>query len=86
MCTVYIYLNMSNNKNQVIGFFFPLAVAIFNGHQNSTFYVKSSLSPDDQFLVSGSSDEAAYIWKVSCQTSFTNRRLKYSYKYFFLDE
>ncbi|KAI2521370.1 denticleless E3 ubiquitin protein ligase homolog [Homo sapiens] len=40
-------------------------VAIFNGHQNSTFYVKSSLSPDDQFLVSGSSDEAAYIWKVS---------------------
>ncbi|XP_012493780.1 PREDICTED: denticleless protein homolog [Propithecus coquereli] len=40
-------------------------VAIFNGHQNSTFYIKSSLSPDDQFLVSGSSDEAAYIWKVS---------------------
>lgn len=40
-------------------------VAVFSGHQNSTFYVKSSLSPDDQFLVSGSSDEAAYIWKVS---------------------
>ncbi|KAL0608786.1 Denticleless protein-like protein, partial [Plecturocebus cupreus] len=40
-------------------------VAIFNGHQNSTFYVKSSLSPDDQFLVSGSSDEAAYIWKIA---------------------
>ncbi|KAM4814933.1 denticleless protein homolog isoform 4-T4 [Thomomys bottae] len=40
-------------------------VAVFNGHQNSTFYIKSSLSPDDQFLVSGSSDEAAYIWKVS---------------------
>ncbi|XP_012870723.1 PREDICTED: denticleless protein homolog isoform X1 [Dipodomys ordii] len=40
-------------------------VAVFSGHQNSTFYIKSSLSPDDQFLVSGSSDEAAYIWKVS---------------------
>ncbi|XP_077013862.1 denticleless protein homolog isoform X1 [Tamandua tetradactyla] len=40
-------------------------VAIFSGHQNSTFYVKSSLSPDDQFLISGSSNEAAYIWKVS---------------------
>ncbi|XP_059531281.1 denticleless protein homolog isoform X4 [Myotis daubentonii] len=40
-------------------------VAVFNGHQNSTFYIKSSLSPDDQFLISGSSDEAAYIWKVS---------------------
>ncbi|NXK25045.1 DTL protein, partial [Arenaria interpres] len=40
-------------------------VAVFNGHQNSTFYVKSSTSPDDQFLVSGSSDCNAYIWKVS---------------------
>ncbi|XP_067421104.1 denticleless protein homolog [Emydura macquarii macquarii] len=40
-------------------------VAVFNGHQNSTFYVKSSTSPDDQFLVSGSSDQSAYIWKVS---------------------
>ncbi|XP_072503993.1 denticleless protein homolog isoform X2 [Notamacropus eugenii] len=40
-------------------------VAIFNGHQNSTFYVKSSISPDDQFLISGSSDESAYIWKIS---------------------
>ncbi|XP_060040295.1 denticleless protein homolog [Erinaceus europaeus] len=40
-------------------------LAVFSGHQNSTFYIKSSLSPDDQFLVSGSSDEAAYIWQVS---------------------
>ncbi|XP_039385350.1 denticleless protein homolog isoform X3 [Mauremys reevesii] len=40
-------------------------VAVFNGHQNSTFYVKSSTSPDDQFLVSGSSDQSAYIWKIS---------------------
>uniref|UniRef100_A0A8V5G567 Uncharacterized protein n=1 Tax=Melopsittacus undulatus TaxID=13146 RepID=A0A8V5G567_MELUD len=40
-------------------------VAVFSGHQNSTFYIKSSTSPDDQFLVSGSSDCNAYIWKVS---------------------
>ncbi|XP_075386214.1 denticleless protein homolog [Tenrec ecaudatus] len=40
-------------------------VASFSGHLNSTFYVKASLSPDDQFLLSGSSDEAAYIWRVS---------------------
>ncbi|XP_064365724.1 denticleless protein homolog isoform X2 [Dromaius novaehollandiae] len=40
-------------------------VAVFSGHQNSTFYIKSSVSPDDQFLVSGSSDCNAYIWKVS---------------------
>ncbi|NWV01595.1 DTL protein, partial [Upupa epops] len=40
-------------------------VAVFNGHHNSSFYIKSSTSPDDQFLVSGSSDCNAYIWKVS---------------------
>ncbi|KAL2305988.1 hypothetical protein Nmel_003887, partial [Mimus melanotis] len=40
-------------------------VAVFSGHQNSTFYIKSNTSPDDQFLVSGSSDCKAYIWKVS---------------------
>uniref|UniRef100_A0A8D0LA04 Denticleless E3 ubiquitin n=1 Tax=Sphenodon punctatus TaxID=8508 RepID=A0A8D0LA04_SPHPU len=40
-------------------------VAVFSGHQNSTFYVKSSISPDTQFLVSGSSDQNAYVWKVS---------------------
>ncbi|XP_039593884.1 denticleless protein homolog [Polypterus senegalus] len=40
-------------------------VAVFSGHLNSTFYVKSSVSPDDQFLASGSSDHNAYIWKIS---------------------
>lgn len=41
-------------------------VAVFSGHQNSSFYIRSSLSPDDQFLASGSSDSHAYIWKISC--------------------
>ncbi|KAK7907693.1 hypothetical protein WMY93_016305 [Mugilogobius chulae] len=40
-------------------------VAVFSGHQNSSFYVKSTVSPDDQFLASGSSDSHAYIWKMS---------------------
>ncbi|CAI9550575.1 unnamed protein product, partial [Staurois parvus] len=40
-------------------------VSVFSGHLNSTFYIKSSLSPDGQFLLSGSSDHNAYIWKVS---------------------
>ncbi|KAG5277290.1 hypothetical protein AALO_G00115830 [Alosa alosa] len=40
-------------------------VAIFSGHRNSSFYVKSSVSPDNQFLASGSSDHNAYIWKIS---------------------
>ncbi|GBP48809.1 Protein lethal(2)denticleless [Eumeta japonica] len=36
------------------------------GHENSTFYIKSSLSPDCRYLVSGSSDKNAYIWNVKC--------------------
>ncbi|XP_077138423.1 denticleless protein homolog [Ranitomeya variabilis] len=40
-------------------------VSVFSGHHNSTFYTKSSLSPDGQFLLSGSSDHSAYIWQVS---------------------
>uniref|UniRef100_A0A3Q3B5H9 Denticleless E3 ubiquitin protein ligase homolog (Drosophila) n=1 Tax=Kryptolebias marmoratus TaxID=37003 RepID=A0A3Q3B5H9_KRYMA len=40
-------------------------VAVFSGHQNSTFYVKSTISPDDQFLASGSSDNHVYVWKIS---------------------
>ncbi|XP_051955197.1 denticleless protein homolog [Xyrauchen texanus] len=40
-------------------------VAVFSGHSNSSFYVKSSVSPDDQFLASGSSDHHAFIWKIS---------------------
>ncbi|XP_056283668.1 denticleless protein homolog [Pseudoliparis swirei] len=40
-------------------------VAVFSGHQNSSFYVKSTISPDDQFLASGSSDNNAYVWKIS---------------------
>ncbi|XP_056620512.1 denticleless protein homolog [Triplophysa dalaica] len=40
-------------------------VAVFRGHSNSSFYVKSSVSPDDQFLASGSSDHHAYMWKIA---------------------
>ncbi|KAM3861045.1 denticleless protein homolog [Diretmus argenteus] len=40
-------------------------VAVFSGHLNSSFYVKSTISPDDQFLASGSSDHQAYVWKIS---------------------
>ncbi|XP_034018021.1 denticleless protein homolog [Thalassophryne amazonica] len=39
-------------------------VAVFSGHRNSSFYVKSSVSPDDQFLASGSSDHNTYIWRI----------------------
>lgn len=50
-------------------FFFFFTVAVFSGHSNSSFYVKSSVSPDDQFLASGSSDHHAYIWKVRSRTN-----------------
>lgn len=36
----------------------------YTGHKNTTFYIKSCLSPDDKYIVSGSSDEKAYIWNV----------------------
>ncbi|CAJ0968090.1 unnamed protein product [Ranitomeya imitator] len=39
--------------------------SVFSGHHNSTFYTKSSLSPDGQFLLSGSSDHSAYIWQYT---------------------
>lgn len=34
------------------------------GHENGTFYIKTGLSPDCRYLVSGSSDKHAYIWNV----------------------
>jgi hypothetical protein len=36
----------------------------FSGHVNNSFYVKSSFSPDDRYIVSGSSDYDVYIWDV----------------------
>ncbi|XP_018410422.1 PREDICTED: denticleless protein homolog [Nanorana parkeri] len=56
-------------------------VSVFSGHLNSTFYIKSSLSPDGQFLLCGSSDHSAYIWQVvTCSDDNTVRlwRLKRS--------
>lgn len=40
-------------------------VNTYGGHKNSTFYVKSAVSPDDQYLLSGSSDDNAYIWQIN---------------------
>ncbi|XP_077366752.1 denticleless protein homolog [Festucalex cinctus] len=42
--------------------------AVFSGHQNSSFYIKSTISPNDQFLASGSSDNHTYIWKIADPT------------------
>ncbi|KAI5633843.1 protein lethal(2)denticleless [Phthorimaea operculella] len=42
----------------------PLPERRYSGHENATFYIKTSLSPDCRYLVSGSSDTHAYIWNV----------------------
>ncbi|XP_060082878.1 denticleless protein homolog [Ylistrum balloti] len=42
----------------------PRLMHQYKGHRNNSFYVKTSISPDDQFLLSGSSDEIAHIWQV----------------------
>ncbi|PSN39890.1 Protein lethal(2)denticleless [Blattella germanica] len=44
-------------------------VSFFVGHTNSTFYVKSCLSPDGVYLASGSSDEHAYIWNTNGEST-----------------
>lgn len=49
-------------KAIVLNLFSFVLVSLFKGHKNGTFYVKACLSPDGHYLLSGSSDEHAYIW------------------------
>ncbi|EDV19502.1 Denticleless protein-like protein [Trichoplax sp. H2] len=42
--------------------------AVYSGHSNASFFVKAALSPDDRYLISGSSCTNSYIWKVSNPT------------------
>lgn len=48
-----------------LGVYATKPIISYKGLTNSTFYIKSSLSPDDQYLISGSKDEKAYIWHVN---------------------
>ncbi|XP_022244355.1 denticleless protein homolog [Limulus polyphemus] len=45
--------------------FDPWPLATYYGHLTSTLFVKTVLSQDGKYLLSGSSDEKGYIWKVS---------------------
>lgn len=38
---------------------------MYSGHVNSSFYVKSTFSPDGRFIMSGSTDNDVYVWDVA---------------------
>lgn len=40
------------------------AVSVYGGHEQHSFYIKTCLSGDGKYLLSGSSDDHAYIWKI----------------------
>lgn len=63
---VKLYANCLDNTiySYNVGTCNPEPVMKYTGHQNSTFYVKASLSQDGTYLISGSSDENAYIWNT----------------------
>ncbi|CAD5123159.1 DgyrCDS11529 [Dimorphilus gyrociliatus] len=39
-------------------------IAAYAGHETNTHYIKIALSPEDLFLISGSSSKEAFIWEV----------------------
>lgn len=47
-----------------LGVYATQPIISYTGLTNSTFYIKSCLSPDGKYLISGSSDEKAYIWNI----------------------
>lgn len=53
--TIYCY-NVSNCN--------PYPIKKYSGHENNTFYVKSCLSSNGTYLLSGSSNHNAYIWNT----------------------
>ena len=48
-------------------------ICVFSGHKNDSFYVKSSFSPDERFVVSGSCDCGIYIWNLERNSSERRR-------------
>lgn len=61
-----LYVNCLDNNIYCynMGTYNTNPVMTYTGHQNNTFYIKSALSRDGSYLLSGSSDENAYIWNL----------------------
>lgn len=47
-----------------LDFHAPQPIINYSGLRNGSFYIKSTLSPDEKYLISGSTDGKAYIWNV----------------------
>lgn len=47
-----------------LGMYATQPTMAYTGMLNSTFFVKTCLSADDQYLVSGSSDHNAFVWNI----------------------
>lgn len=62
-----LYANCLDNTIYAynIATYHPQPVMEYKGHQNSTFYIKAALSSDGNYLLSGSSDQNAYIWNIN---------------------
>lgn len=73
MLRLFYYLKISDFKinfytnlcDYFCFFFCVFAAAEYFGYENKTFFVKICLSPDGKYLLSGSSDTYAYIWRTS---------------------
>ncbi|KAG5893365.1 hypothetical protein JTB14_000130 [Gonioctena quinquepunctata] len=63
---IRLYANCLDNTIYCynVGTYQTEPVMTYTGHQNNTFYVKSSLCKNGTYLISGSSDENAYIWNT----------------------
>lgn len=61
----YFYPQICLQKRSIYFIFSLFLVSAFYGHQmNGSFYVKSSVSHDGAYLMSGSTDKQAYIWNT----------------------
>ena len=71
VCSIRKTVLISCKKNVIIVDDVPIVKTVlflvrqYKGHLVGSYHVKCDLSPDDRFLVSGSSDNYGYIWSTN---------------------